>query len=249
MLAFAPQSWDPAAWSAVAAWATVAVYVVLAIFALRQVSEARRLREEQARPFVVAEFVPGLILMFRVQNHGKTAARNVTIDWETFPTTTRDEPLWKDKNASVLFRSGIPFLPPGQTIETLFDHFPDRVAKALPMTFKVTVQYQSFDEKQTYTESYHLDLELYRGLRRVERKDIHHVAVALEKLRDTTAKWTDGPRGLKVIATDRNRSRRNEDRPFQISEARRAYRSTGWRGLVRHLWRNFLTRHGLYTVD
>jgi len=48
-------------WAAVtawAAWATVAVYVVLGIFAWIQVLQARRLREEQARPFVIVDFDP-----------------------------------------------------------------------------------------------------------------------------------------------------------------------------------------------
>ena len=43
---------DWAAVAAWAAWATVAVYVVLGIFASIQVLQARRLCEEQTRPFV-----------------------------------------------------------------------------------------------------------------------------------------------------------------------------------------------------
>jgi hypothetical protein len=45
-----------AAIAALAAWATVAIYIILGLFAWRQVREARKLREEQARPFVIVDF-------------------------------------------------------------------------------------------------------------------------------------------------------------------------------------------------
>ena len=70
---------DWAAVTAWAAWATVAVYVVLGIFAWIQVLQARRLREEQARPFVIVDFEPGFLVYLTVENIGRTMARDVSI--------------------------------------------------------------------------------------------------------------------------------------------------------------------------
>jgi hypothetical protein len=67
-------------WAAVTAWAacaTVAVYVVLGIFAWIQVLQARRLREEQARPFVIVDFEPGFLIYLTVENIGRTMAREI----------------------------------------------------------------------------------------------------------------------------------------------------------------------------
>jgi hypothetical protein len=73
---------DWAAVTAWAAWATVAVYVVLGIFAWIQVLQARRLREEQARPFVIVDFEPGFLVYLTVENIGRTMARDVTIRFD-----------------------------------------------------------------------------------------------------------------------------------------------------------------------
>jgi hypothetical protein len=73
---------DWAAVTAWAAWATVAVYVVLGIFAWIQVLQARRLREEQARPFVIVDFEPGFLVYLTVENIGRTMARDVSIRFD-----------------------------------------------------------------------------------------------------------------------------------------------------------------------
>jgi hypothetical protein len=66
------KSTDWAAVTAWAAWATVAVYIGLGIFAWIQVLQARRLREEQARPFVIVDFEPGFLVYLTVANLGRT---------------------------------------------------------------------------------------------------------------------------------------------------------------------------------
>jgi hypothetical protein len=66
---------DWAAVTAWAAWATVGIYVVIGLFAWRQVREARKLREEQARPFVIVDFEPNFLVYLTVENLGRTMAR------------------------------------------------------------------------------------------------------------------------------------------------------------------------------
>lgn len=91
------------------AWATVGIYIVLGLFAWRQVGEARKLREEQARPFVIVDFEPGFLVYLTVENLGRTMAREVSICF--------DKPLEsslsgrRELDESPLFREPIPALP------------------------------------------------------------------------------------------------------------------------------------------
>lgn len=47
--------------SARAACATVSIHILIGLFAWRQVHEARKFREEQARPFVIVDFEAGFL--------------------------------------------------------------------------------------------------------------------------------------------------------------------------------------------
>src|SRR4051812_12605673 len=76
--------WPPETWTAIAAWATAGVAGAAGFLALRQLAEARRLRLEQAQPYVavymderreVDERFHDLV----IANFGKTAAFNVEV--------------------------------------------------------------------------------------------------------------------------------------------------------------------------
>lgn len=256
-----------ASWvSAVAASLTFAIYVVLAIYARGQINEAkqlrsdqsaeaerraeeaRELRREQMRPFVIAELVPDFIITFRVRNAGQTLARNVRITWDIFPRVTgkfAKDPVWTGPDASVLFRDGIPFLPPGEEVSTLFDHFPDRVDMGLEMQFKVTVAYDDFTELHHYAETLVLDLDLYRGLRRMDRKDIHDATRELKRMADSMHKWTDtAGRGLKVAASNRDRVKAAEHRSIRFTRFLDRRKEAGLRPAVREEFDDWRERHG-----
>ncbi len=261
------RSGEWAAWvAAVAVSLTFLIYVVLAFYARGQINEAKRLRahqvadaerraeegrelrREQVRPFVVAEMVPDFIITFRVRNVGQTLARNVRVTWEAFPTVTENfakDPVWTGPDASVLFRDGIPFLPPGQEVSTLFDHFPDRIDKGLDMQFKVTVTYEDFNESNRYEETFALDLDLYRGLRHISRKDIHDAAKELKRMADSIQKWTDtSGRGLKVAASNRDRVVAAEHRSIQLTQFLQKRDKAGLRAATLDLFDDWRERHG-----
>ena len=106
--------------AALAAWATVLIYIVIGLFAWRQVREARKLREEQARPFVIVDFEPGFLVYLTVENLGRTLARDVTIRFNKPLDSTLPEP--HDFDESPIFRGEpIPVLPPGKQVRVLFD--------------------------------------------------------------------------------------------------------------------------------
>jgi hypothetical protein len=131
---------DWAAVTAWAAWATVAVYVVLGIFAWIQVLQARRLREEQARPFVIVDFEPGFLVYLTVENIGRTMARDVSIRFDEPLESTLSGP--REIDESPLLRKPIPTLPPGRKIRVLFDQYAARLEAGLPLTYDVTLRYK-----------------------------------------------------------------------------------------------------------
>jgi hypothetical protein len=97
---------DWAAVNAWAAWVSLAVYVILGIFAWVQVLEARRLREEQAPPFVIVDFEPGSLIYLTVENIGRTMARDVAIRFDKPLESTLLEP--RELDESPIFREPIP---------------------------------------------------------------------------------------------------------------------------------------------
>jgi hypothetical protein len=142
----------------VAAWAAVVtalLYLGLFFYAGRQVreakqqvAEARRLREEQTRPFVIAEFIPGVMIKFRVRNIGSTVATNIRLTWLRWPHVSKEMlphvPMWRSADDSVLFARGIRCLAPGQEIVTNFDLYRARLAERLPMGHTVTASYGNY---------------------------------------------------------------------------------------------------------
>src|SRR5690348_10592102 len=124
MLAVAKAATGGINWSAVtacAAWATVLIYIVIGLFAWRQVHEARTLREEQARPFVIVDFEPGFLVYLTVENLGRTMARDISIHFDK--PLTSSLPGRSELDESPLFRQPIPAMPPGKKIRVLFDQF------------------------------------------------------------------------------------------------------------------------------
>lgn len=100
------------AFAAAAAAGTLVVYVVIALLAWRQVREAQKLREEQARPWVVVDIVPAVgspVLILVIENLGKTVARDVGI---TFSPVLQPLPGGEDLFEAPALRDGIAFLPP-----------------------------------------------------------------------------------------------------------------------------------------
>jgi hypothetical protein len=71
-------------WSAIAQGALVLVAVVAAWFARGQVTESKRLREEQVQPYVAvfARVARIGIADVVIKNYGQTAARNVRVAFD-----------------------------------------------------------------------------------------------------------------------------------------------------------------------
>jgi hypothetical protein len=229
---------DWAAVTAWAAWATVAVYVVLGIFALVQVLQARKLREEQARPFVVVDFEPGFLVDLTVENLGRTMARDVTIRFDKPLESTLAGP--REIDESPLLRQPIPTLPPGRKIRVLFDQYAARLEAKLPLTYDVALRYKGPFGKKEWEHPYRLDLGIYLGSA-LPPKGVPELVAEVEKIRKELEKWKEGGSGLRVVAVDRRRQQRIEWRRHHV----RILRRQGPRALARSLWNRALWRLGV----
>ena len=226
---------DWTAVAALAAWATVGIYVVIGLVAWRQVGEARKLREEQARPFVIVDFEPGFLVYLTVENVGRTIARDVSIHF--------DKPLEsslqgrRELDDSPLFREPIPALPPGKKIRVLFDQINDRLNAGLPLTYDVELRYRGPTGRKKWTEPYRLDLGMYLGSE--PAKGIPELVAEVANIRKEIEKWKGS--GILVHTIDQQR----QDRIKTCRMNAYILRQQGRRALARSLWDRALRRYGL----
>lgn len=214
-------AWTPADWSAAGTVATAVIAFAAALFAYRQVREARRLREEQAQPFVVVDFEPspvwGNIINLVVENVGKTLAREVKLTFTPRLASTQVKEEY-DLNESALLKEGIPTMPPGKRVVTLFDLSHQRVKSGLPQTYRVKVEFKDSRGREQVPLEYVLDLSYYYGLMSVREYGLHDAAKALRDIEATLRKWTAHVDGLRVWIRDEDRYLERQREEF---EARR----------------------------
>jgi hypothetical protein len=105
-----PWEWSASAWSAL----TFLVLLAAAVAGARQVREARGLREEQVRPFVLIDFRAWqTIVEIVITNIGSTLAREVTFSFDPPLASTRDnEPTARKIGEVNILKTRIPSLAP-----------------------------------------------------------------------------------------------------------------------------------------
>jgi hypothetical protein len=179
--------------------AQLLVLGIAACVAWYQASEARRLRLEQHRPFVVidVDFVGTSDLFLHVSNLGTSLARHVTIEIDPPLKSSVDIQVDKFK----MLKDGISTLAPGKELRTFFDQGFKRNESSLPLVYTATLRYTDDAGKRSFTESMDLDLEQYMRLVFVDHKDIHDVHARLKELGDVLKEWGwSGGGGLLTIS-------------------------------------------------
>lgn len=184
--------------------AQLVVLFAAALFAGWQVREIRRTRQDESRPFVVADFEvkKGMIYLV-ITNTGRTMARDVRFAFDpalsgTLDDRNRAEP-WSLATLK-MFRDGIPALPPGKRIVTLFDSSFQRNRDVYPDEYEVTVDYADAAGKRRFSgERIVLDLGIYWGLLRVEEKDADDIHKSLNELVREVKRWSASGGGLLVL--------------------------------------------------
>lgn len=196
----ATRGWPTNAWGAVAGIAAgvQAIAVVAAlVFASRQLAEARDAREQRDRPFVLVDFNVAALEKFihlDIVNFGSTLATNVSFEFDP-PLISAQQGLGKldpKYTPGAMLAKGIRSLVPGAKIRTIFDFAPDRQeARAagidLADQFAIVVEYDGPDGHR-WRSDYTVDLDYLQHRTYVERKDIHHAVLELEKIRKLAEK-------------------------------------------------------------
>lgn len=195
--------------AALAAVATLAVAIIAARYAKGQVDsargqleEARTLRREQARPYVVVYAItrdnisPQLVDLV-IENLGTTGARDVTIT--SFPALVRTDGGGGSQEVAV--PEAMPFLAPRQLWRTYWDSAIARKDSGLPSRFEVTVAYTD-TVGQRQQEAFVLDWRIFVGRMFPTEKTVHHVGKALEGMADTLAAWSQQDDVLRVATYD-----------------------------------------------
>lgn len=167
-------------WQVYLVAAQLVVLVAAAVFAGIQTLDARRLRESEIRPFVVADFEAdsGYLFNFVVSNLGRSMARDVVV--------RLDPPLKSASNVRLdrlkMLNDTIPTLPPGKRIQTFFDAGHIRGDSGLPMTYEATVSYTDEKGKREFRDTYVLDLGIYQEVNEIVRHDIHDIHERLKEI-------------------------------------------------------------------
>ncbi|GAA2965329.1 hypothetical protein [Actinokineospora diospyrosa] len=147
----------------------------------RQLAAARKLREEQARPYIVVDIVPGLtsrkLLDLVVTNIGKSPAYDLRITFDPAPERTDEIGEFKLKDARILAEK-TPMFAPGREFRMFFDSAVDRTKSQLPMSFAVKVEYKDSRGKG-YIDETQLDFDVQRGAAYVAVYGIHDGVKAL----------------------------------------------------------------------
>jgi hypothetical protein len=180
---------DVPAWlSAVANVLTLVIAGAAAWFGLGQLKEARRLREDQSRPYVVVDFEisgsghPHMDIV--VSNIGTTLARDIRLSFDPpLRSTLDDDPQVKRQlppiSKSHLFSEVIPTMAPGKVYRVLFENMPDRYKRDdLPRRYEVTVELSGPHGSEEPLKQI-LDLNMYYGTPFVEVHNLHHIAKSL----------------------------------------------------------------------
>jgi len=240
--------WSPSAWAAIGACATFLVYVLIGVYAVRQVGyarrqvdEARQLREEQARPWVVIDFEVNFLAYVTIQNFGRTVATEVRVRFDPPLESTLAKP-WAWEKSSLL-RDGIPTLPPGKKLRLLFDSFPARVNDSdLPMIYTAEAEYDGFT-KDRHKSTYRLDLNYHVGAS-PEPKGLPEIAQTLDNIQREMHKWTDGHNGIRANVVDRDKDNRRDYRPIWIQRANTIRKEKGLLAFGQYLIERWLQRRG-----
>jgi hypothetical protein len=191
-------------WSALAAWTTVAVAVGAALAAFRQVAEARRLRAEQAQPYVVVYLEEAGVRHFIdlvIANLGTTAATEIVVSMQPEPERAlgAGPGEW-----SPLVPDEIPVLVPGQQWRTLFDATHVRGESALPRRYAVTARFKDSRMKQSFSFDYVLDWDVIFNRGSATVHGVHDLAKSVDEIKQAITTWREGPgtQGLAVHVRD-----------------------------------------------
>jgi hypothetical protein len=205
----------PDAWSAIAAWVALLVLGASAAFAYIQIREARRLREEEARPVVVVDFDVDRrphIIYLAYENFGRTTAHDVKVTFDP-PLTSKVA----DGDYVHFFSNTFPTLAPGKRIASVFDSAIQRLSSDLPKQYEATASYTDRNGRR-YEDKYLLDLSVLEGRLTANEKDVGNVVDALTELARTVKAFRSSYGGVSVVTMTAEDAKEARDGRFRQAQ-------------------------------
>lgn len=184
-----PEFWgvSQVGWQAVAALtgiATLLIATTAAIVAYKQFRANQETRDDQSRPYVIADLEPseaGIVLSdFVVRNIGKTPAMEVQIRLTPSPVRANETTNFPLSQAR-LISGTLPMIAPGRELRLFFDSMPERYSAKLPMSFEAKITYRNARGKR-FDEVAAVDMDSGRGSLQTTIYGIHHAAKALRSI-------------------------------------------------------------------
>lgn len=162
LIVAAVDSWSAEGWSAGAAWVTAAIAVVAGSVAIEQLREARRIRREQAQPYLAVftdgnNLVDARFIDLVIRNLGTTAAYDVDVEIHPAPQRAGGD----GRARLVWMPDRIPVLVPGQEWRTFWDFAPRRATTDLPDRHEAVVTFND-SQRQRFELPYVLDWSSYK---------------------------------------------------------------------------------------
>jgi hypothetical protein len=190
-------------WSAIAACSAVVLALVAGVIALIQVLQARRLRKEQAQPYVVAYLAPSAAASWAIdlviKNLGATAATDVRVVLDPAAVRAIDG----ETGDGLALPEVIPLLVPGQEWRSLWDTINKRHGSGLPDEYKTTVSFTDAHGRDPQKFKFVLDWDTVMRRDVVTTYGLHDAAEALRDINKIVKQWSEGAgKGLAVFARD-----------------------------------------------
>lgn len=229
-----------------AAVLTMIVLIFTARYAARQVEEAKELRRDQSRPYVVPyiDVEQQFLFVFVLENVGATVAFDVSVAFDPPP-----ESEMKDLDAVAILQRPVPTMPPRQRFRTYWESaltvFSDDTYKH-PVTYTVTVAYRDISGNRYGPEKYVLDFRVFEG-QASGLKAFPELVKAVEELTKEHKKWSAGTNGLDVRTTDAVRKERRDVRPLNIRRTKELLRDEGVLAAARYWIDKWRRRLGLWS--
>jgi hypothetical protein len=186
-------------WTALAGVVGVLLALGAAIVGGWQLQEARRLRIEQAQPYIAVYADPSpagsWVFDLVVKNFGRTPATNVRVQIQ--PELKRA--AYGDE--TVALPAVIPTLVPGQEWRTFWDTQLARKDSSLPSSYVVEARFSDATGKPEYCLRFELDWEASTHRDVVDVASFHDAAKALQEI-SSTLKKAMSQGALNVLARD-----------------------------------------------
>ena len=234
-------AWGPDHYQAAAAVAALIVAVIVAAFAAYQLIEARRLRNEQARPYVIVDFeFKSIVAKIAITNIGATPATDVRITFDKPLQTVT--PGRADLNQAAVFTGPIPMIAPGRKMSVLWDSVPAMYKDGtVPLSYTATASYLDHRRKR-HVEEYVLDLTPY--LQTTAPPDgIPEIASALKKIQTDLHNVVNNGH-IQVKSSNLDVDRRRQDREARLWRGKQEWQEGGLRRWTRWRLNEVLFKYG-----